>query len=264
MREWMSPALESSGLRLTCDHRRHRGVAWLPTRSVIFRASSPVPRYECDDRLLPSLSRVTPSASSEPFSVLLGFPIARSFPTCCVCLELRSLSSPGITRLQRYYEPLRHLTAPGPSLTGVQLVIPDHALRLPVLRTLSLCTCRRQYPGAAAGRRLRSVHPSRISLPRNGSRVGLHIDLFETCSAFTQVAACTLALSPIRDTLIEGFSHFVTSMTAPIASGWSDCRRAGLAPAGKRRLVTAHARSCHSPVQAGPPGFDWSSLRFHS
>ncbi|MBU6299893.1 MAG: hypothetical protein KJS68_16785, partial [Alphaproteobacteria bacterium] len=24
------------------------------------------------------------------------------------------------------------------------------------------------------------------------------------------------------DTLIEGFSHFVTSMTAPIASGWSE------------------------------------------
>jgi hypothetical protein len=24
--------------------------------------------------------------------------------------------------------------------------------------------------------------------------------------------------------LIEGFSHFVTSMTAPIASGWSGCR----------------------------------------
>src|SRR5258708_197470 len=40
-------------------------------------------------------------------------------------------------------------------------------------------------------------------------------------SAFTRVTACTLALSPIRDTLIEGFSHFVTSMTAPIASGWS-------------------------------------------
>jgi hypothetical protein len=59
------------------------------------------------------------------------------------------------------------------------------------------------------------------------------------------VAACTLALSPIRDTLIEGFSHFVTSMTAPIASGWSDCR-VGLAPTGKRRLCTAHARSGHS------------------
>src|SRR5215472_1495714 len=61
-----------------------------------------------------------------------------------------------------------------------------------------------------------------ISLPRKGHRVGLPIDLFEACSAFTRVAACTLALSPIRDTLIKGFSHFVTSMTAPIASGWSE------------------------------------------
>jgi hypothetical protein len=43
----------------------------------------------------------------------------------------------------------------------------------------------------------------------------------------------------------EGFSHFVTSMTAPVASGWSGCR-VGLAPTGKRRLVTAHAISGHS------------------
>jgi hypothetical protein len=53
---------------------------------------------------------------------------------------------------------------------------------------------------------------------RKGCRVGLRIVLFEVCSAFTRVTACTLALSPIRDTLIEGFSHFVASMTAPIAS----------------------------------------------
>src|SRR6516165_3988876 len=66
------------------------------------------------------------------------------------------------------------------------------------------------------------ISPTRVSLPRKGRRVGLHIDIFEACSAFTRVAACTLALSPIRDTLIEGFSHFVTSMTAPIASGWSE------------------------------------------
>src|SRR5690349_10645150 len=66
------------------------------------------------------------------------------------------------------------------------------------------------------------IPPSCISLPRMGYRVGLHIVLFEACSAFTRVAACTLALSPIRDTLIEGFSHFVASMTAPIASGWSE------------------------------------------
>src|SRR5215471_16544799 len=99
---------------------------------------------------------------------------------------------------------------------------PDHAVGLPVLRALSLCTCRRHYPGAAAGCIPRSSHPTVSAFPGRGRRVGPHIDLFEACSAFTRVAACTLALSPIRDTLIEGFSHFVTSMTAPIASGWSE------------------------------------------
>ena len=189
-----------------------------------------------------TLSRATPSAASEHLLELIGFPISRSFTTYCVCLELRSLPSTGVTRLPRYYEPLRHPRAPSLSLTGFRLVIADHALGLPVLRTLSLCTCRRHYPGAAAGRISSLISPSRFSLPRYGRRVGLHIVLFEACSAFTRVAACTLALSPIRDTLIEGFSHFVTSMTAPIASGWSGCR-VGLAPTGKRRLCTAHAKS---------------------
>ena len=100
--------------------------------------------------------------------------------------------------------------------------VPDHSLGLPVLRALSLCTCRRHYPGAAAGCLPRSSHPAVTAFPGRGRRVGLHIDLFEACSAFTRIAACTLALSPNRDTLIEGFSHFVTSMTAPIASGWSE------------------------------------------
>jgi hypothetical protein len=49
---------------------------------------------------------------------------------------------------------------------------------------------------------------------------------------------CTLALSPIRDTHSEGFSYFVTSIAAPVASCWSG-RRVGFAPTGKRRLVTA-------------------------
>ena len=39
-------------------------------------------------------------------------------------------------------------------------------------------------------------------------------------------------------------SHFVSSMTAPVASGWSGCR-VGFAPTGKRRLFTAHAKSRH-------------------
>ena len=40
------------------------------------------------------------------------------------------------------------------------------------------------------------ISPIRVSLPRKGHRVGLHIVLFEACSAFTRVAACTLARSP--------------------------------------------------------------------
>ena len=49
----------------------------------------------------------------------------------------------------------------------------------------------------------------------------------------------------VEGCLPRGFSHCVTSMTAPVASGWS-VRRVGLAPTGKRRLLTAHANSGHS------------------
>jgi hypothetical protein len=86
--------------------------------------------------------------------------------------------------------------------------------------------------------------PSRVILPRKGCRVGLRIVLSEARLAFTRVAACTLAPSPIRDTLSEGFSYFVTSIAAPVASGRSVCR-VGLAPTGKRRLITAHTRLGH-------------------
>src|SRR5437879_603253 len=52
----------------------------------------------------------------------------------------------------------------------------------------------------------------------------------------------TRAVTVYRDTLSEGFSHFVTSIAAPVASGWSG-RRVGLTPTGKRRLSTAHTLS---------------------
>src|SRR5271170_348453 len=122
-------------------------------------------RIRLSDKTSRRLSRATPSAASEHHVELIGFPISRSFATFCVCLELRSLPSAGVTRFPRYYEPLRHPTPPSLSLAGVWLVIPDHAMGLPVLRTLSLCTCCRQYPGAAAERRLRSSHPAVSAFP---------------------------------------------------------------------------------------------------
>ena len=95
--------------------------------------------------------------------------------------------------------------------------------------------------------------PSCISLPRKGCRVSLHIVLFEACSAFTHVAACTLALSPIRDTLIEGFSHFVTSMTAPIASGWSEFAGWGLHPLESAALSRRTPRADLRPMSGRQP-----------
>jgi hypothetical protein len=50
---------------------------------------------------------------------------------------------------------------------------------VPVLRALSLCTCRRHYPCAAARRIPRSSHPAVSAFRGRGRRVGLHIDLFE-------------------------------------------------------------------------------------
>jgi hypothetical protein len=50
--------------------------------------------------------------------------------------------------------------------------------------------------------------PVRVSLPRFHFRVGLHIDLFEVCSAFTRVAACTLTRSPKFVTAIRGLQTF--------------------------------------------------------
>ena len=55
----------------------------------------------------------------------------------------------------------------------------------------------------------------------------LRITAFEACSTFTRVTACVLAESPKVTLYIEGFSRFVTSATAPIATGWSESCRVG-------------------------------------
>jgi hypothetical protein len=113
------------------------------------------------------------------------------------------------------------------------------------LRALSLCTCCRHYPGAATGGPTSLIHPVVTDFP--DTTVG------SSCaSSFSRIARRSLALRPAHSRchqfvarLPEGFSHIVTSMTAPVASGWSGCR-AGLAPAGKRRLCTAHVGSASS------------------
>src|SRR5437764_7485646 len=91
------------------------------------------------------------------------------------------------------------------------------------------------------------ISPSRVSLPRKGYRVGLHIVLFEACSAFTRVAACTLARSPYFVTRYPKASDISSPpcllrlLPAGAVAGWD------LHPREKRRLVTAHTPSGHRP-----------------
>src|SRR5580700_7548989 len=205
-------------------------------------------RHSSDSRLPPSLSRVTPSAVSEHFSELLGCPISRPRTACCVCLELRPLPSTGITRLQGYCEPLRHPSAPGLSLTGVRLIIlithwgfpccarfpcVHAAATTPVQRLGVLVAHTQRCQPSPEGSPGRPAHRPFRGLLGVHSRCGLH----------------TRAVTVFRDPLSEGFRHFVTSMPAPVASGWSG-RRVGLAPTGKRRLFTAHTQLGHSTAPA--------------
>ena len=55
------------------------------------------------------------------------------------------------------------------------------------------------------------------------------VSLFERCSAFTRVTTCE-AERPQVTRYIAGFSHFVSSVTDPTPSGWSESCRVGLSP----------------------------------
>lgn len=121
-------------------------------------------------------------------------PNLRSLPTSDIGLELRPLPSPGITRLHRYYGPLRHPRAPGLTLTGCQLTHAlDHALGLPVLRlSSSFMHAIATTPAETLGLRVARFTPGQRPSPYS-RRVGFRIKLFEACSAFTRVTACMLA-----------------------------------------------------------------------
>src|SRR5215472_2934722 len=67
-------------------------------------------------------------------------------------------------------------------------------------------------------------------------RVGSCVILFEACSAFTFVTACMLAESPRATLYTRGFSSFVTSTTALIATGWSEPVPGRVYPAVDQRL----------------------------
>ena len=112
---------------------------WIPRRHTMRTAHlrpTGKPLSETSDRV--EVAR--PKANRSIIAPSLGAP------------EPRPLCSTGVTRLHRYYGPLRHLPRPGLSLTGVRLHA--HACTaggFPCCVWFPLSTCRRQYPGGTLG-----------------------------------------------------------------------------------------------------------------
>src|SRR5438132_11208635 len=97
-------------------------------------------------------------------------------------------------------------------------------------------------PAQRLGVLLRSFTPPYQPSPQGLSGRPAHRPFRGLLGVHSRYGLHTRAVTVYRDTLSEGFSHFVTSIAAPVASGWSGCR-VGLAPTGKRRLSTAHTPS---------------------
>ena len=108
---------------MQCPHCRE-DISWQAVFEAIGHALRPAKiQGRSGSWAIPSLCRATPSATSEHYLGLLGSsPIPTSFVTSCVSFQLRPLPSPGITRLPRYSEPLRHPTRPGLALTSCRLI----------------------------------------------------------------------------------------------------------------------------------------------
>src|SRR5437773_1295282 len=151
-----------------------------------------------DSPVIPSLWHATSLEASESFPEVAGSRHSPDSPPCGVDLELRLLPSAGVTRLPRYYEPLRHPTRPGLSLAGVRSEVATlRRVGLPVFRHVPLPACRRQYPGGFVG--AIAHHPQRLRPSPSESWVGSRVGFFGACSAFTRVTACMLAGSPCGD-----------------------------------------------------------------
>jgi hypothetical protein len=193
----------------------------------------------------PSPAGTALSATSEPLAGLVD-PYGQSPGSCCFhCVpEVRSLPSTAVTPLPGYYEPVRLPRRPGLSLAGVRLGHAPTAGDLP-------CCVRSPCTGMPSSLPRWDRSAGSIRSP-DGYDGGLPRGLAGSAPTFcfSRPARRSRALQPacsrgrLATLSIEGFGDFVTSTAAPIATGWSESCRVGLAPTEDRRLVTAHQTNC--------------------
>ena len=158
--------------------------------------------------------------------------------------KVRFLLSTGITRFHRYYEPLRSPRQPSLALARCRLVpiFRFHCWGFPCSVCLPIHACRRHYPDRPNGPKslvfFRQLRPS----PCFG-RVGICIDCFEACSAFTHVTTCMFT-EPLNGPLHRRLQRLrylhrrFDYYQVERSSSW-----VGLSPTEKHRLVTAHQNS---------------------
>ena len=169
-----------------------------------------------------------------------------------VGLELRPLPSPGITRLQRYYGPLRHPTRPGLTLAGCRLTL---TITAGASRVASGPLNKHAVATTPAGpmELVRSYCPTVTGLPRiqGGSA---------PASAVSRPAQRLLTLRPAHSlsrhaTLLhrrlQQLHYFRRCFGCYRAERTSS--RAGLAPAVDQRLFTAHSNQWLTRVTVRSP-----------
>src|SRR6202521_5446841 len=189
---------------------------------------------------IPSLWRATPLAASGLF---LEAPGSCHSPRLClvsVVLEPRPLCSTGITRLPRYYGPLRHPKRPSLTLAGCRFSSRQETAGVSrVADAFLFHACRRHYPGGTPGlRRSSSARDSGLPQETGGSAPTL---------PFSRPARRSLsfrpACSPSRPrrpfTPEAPMASFPPPPLRLLPAGATSCR-VGFAPTGKRPLCTAH------------------------
>jgi hypothetical protein len=158
------------------------------------------------------IASVVASGSSR---ALLDSSSIASFPCCSVrTLEPGLLPSTGITRLQRYYEPLRHPLRPDAQRACWPPWPPKWASRVARRPLLTCChpPPRRSGPGSSssASRSIAAFPQSRQGRPSHRDfrgRLGVH--------SRYGLPACR---QPEAASFLPGFSRFVASTTAEIAT----------------------------------------------
>ena len=159
-------------------------------------------------------------------------------------IESGPLPSTGITRLRRYYGPIRHLSRPTLALTGSSLaqLSAVHGADFPCCARSISRTCCHHYPGGIVRCVSRSL-PSRRRPSPLLWRVGSHVDCFGACSVFTRVTARTICWPPEEAVSESASAHLSPPGPPPGFRLGRAVRRSGLSPGIPVHLGKAHTQS---------------------